>query len=163
MTWIALWKTAHVISAAVLFGTGLGTAFFCWRGYRAAQRSGDLGVQQAILRLVVIADAAFTAPAVIFQAVSGLVLMRLHGWPYVSPWSLATWSLFLLVGACWLPVVAIQLRLESAARGAASLALLPPAFHRLFRWWFVLGIPAFVMVVVIVYLMVAKPLPLAFG
>jgi uncharacterized membrane protein len=163
MTSIALWKTAHVISAAVLLGTGLGTAFFCWFGYRTAQRSGDLGVLQAILRLVVIADAAFTAPAVIFQAISGLVLMRLLGWPYLSPWSLAIWSLFLLVGACWLPVVAIQLRLASAARRATSLALLPPAFHRLFRWWFGLGIPAFAMVVVIVYLMVAKPLPLAFS
>jgi uncharacterized membrane protein len=30
------WKTAHVISAAILFGTGLGIAFFAWSGYRRA-------------------------------------------------------------------------------------------------------------------------------
>jgi len=32
----AFWKTAHVLSAAVVFGTGVGIAFFCWFGYRNA-------------------------------------------------------------------------------------------------------------------------------
>ena len=34
------WKTAHILSATILFGTGIGIAFFCWFGYRAALRSG---------------------------------------------------------------------------------------------------------------------------
>ena len=158
MSEFALWKTAHVLSAAILFGTGVGTAFFCWFGYRWAVRSGEIGALRAVLRLTVIADAAFTTPAVVFQVISGIVLMRLLGWPYVSAWSLATGFLFVLVGACWLPVVAIQRRLERDAMHATSLALLPGAFHRLFRLWFALGVPAFTAVVIIVYLMVAKPL-----
>ena len=36
---LAFWKTAHILSAAVLFGTGLGIAFHCWFGYRGAMRS----------------------------------------------------------------------------------------------------------------------------
>lgn len=154
----ALWKTAHVLSATILFGTGLGTAFFCWCGYRSALRSGEIAALRAVLRLTVVADALLTAPAVIFQVVSGIVLMRLLGWPYVSAWSLATGFLFVLVGACWIPVVAIQRRLERDARQAASLAALSAAFHRRFRLWFALGVPAFAAVVLIVYLMVAKPL-----
>ena len=158
---LAIWKTAHVLSAAILFGSGLGTAFFCWFGYRAAMRSGDVVALREILRLTVIADAWLTAPAVVFQAASGLFLMKLLGWPYVSVWSMTTWSLFVLVGASWLPVVFIQLRLHGEAKRAESLNSLPVAFHRLFRLWFALGVPAFTAVAVIVYLMVAKPLPVA--
>ncbi len=81
------WKTAHVLSAAVLFGTGVGIAFFCWFGYRLALRSGDVATLRAFLRLTVIADACLTAPAVIFQAASGWVLMNQLGWSATSPWS----------------------------------------------------------------------------
>src|SRR5882672_8007133 len=94
-----LWKTAHVLSAAVILGTGLGIAFFCWFGYRGALRSGDIGALRLLLRLTVIADAWFTGVAVAFQAASGLRLMDQLGWPLLSPWSIAVWSLFALAGA----------------------------------------------------------------
>lgn len=155
----ALLKTAHILGAAVLFGTGIGIAFFSWFGYRSALRNGETAALRAVLRLTVIADAVLTAPAVLFQALSGVALMQSLGWPYSSTWSLATWALFLFVGACWLPVVAIQIRLAREARAAASVAALPESFHRLFRVWFALGVPAFASVVAIIYLMVAKPLP----
>ena len=161
ISWLSFWKTAHILSAAILFGSGLGTAFFCWFGYRAAFRSGEIAALRAILRLTVRADAWLTAPAVAFQAISGLVLLEILGWPYASAWTTAVWALFLLAGACWLPVVAIQIRLYREALRAASLEALPLAFPRLFRVWFGLGVPAFTAVVVIVYLMVAKPLSVA--
>lgn len=161
MSSLAFWKTAHVIGAAILLGTGLGTAFFCWYGYRLALQTRDIVSLRSILRLTVTADAWFTAPAAAFQAVSGLVLMELLGWPYVSPWSIAIGSLFVLVGACWLPVVAIQMRLSGEAHRVGSVQALPAGFHRLFRLWFALGVPAFTAVVLIIYLMVAKPLAVA--
>lgn len=89
-----LWKTAHILSAAVLFGTGLGIAVYC---------------------------------------------------------------LYLLTGACWVPVVFIQIRLSREAERAVSIAALPDAFHQWFRRWFVLGVPAFLAVMAIFLLMVAKP------
>lgn len=161
ISWLSFWKTAHILSAAILFGSGLGTAFFCWFGYRAAFRSGEIAALRAILRLTVRADAWLTAPAVVFQAISGLMLLEILGWPYVSAWAMAVWALFLLVGVCWLPVVAIQIRLYREALRAASLDALPPGFPRLYRVWLALGVPAFTGVVVIVYLMVAKPLSIA--
>jgi uncharacterized membrane protein len=155
---LEVWKTAHILSAAILFGTGLGIAFFCWFGSRGAMRSGEIGTLRTVLRLTVIADAWLTAPAVAFQAMSGLALMRSLGWPLVSSWSIAVWCLYGLVGVCWLPVVAIQVRLKLEAERVSSVGALSPQFHRAFRWWFALGIPAFITVVALFYIMVAKPL-----
>jgi uncharacterized membrane protein len=154
----AIWKTAHVLSAAILFGTGLGIAFFCWLGFRRALRAADIAGLRMVLRLTVLADAVFTAPAVVFQVVSGLVLMHLHGWSHTSPWSVAAWALFVLTGACWLPVVVMQIWLSREASRVPSVAALSPRFHRWFRLWFVLGIPAFTAVVLLFYLMIVKPL-----
>ena len=159
MNGLLLLKTAHIASAAVIFGTGLGIAFFTWFGYRGALRGGSLEALRSTLRLTVIADACLTAPAVAFQAVSGVVLMNAYSWPLLSAWSVAVWSLFIVAGACWLPVLVIQAKLARAARQAPSTAALPPGFHRMFRWWFALGTVAFAAVIAIYWLMVAKPLP----
>ena len=158
---LAFWKTAHILSAAVLFGTGLGIAFFTWFGYRHAMRAGDIGAMRATLRLTVVADAWLTAPAVVFQAVSGVVLMNLLGWPLLSAWSAAVWSLFVFTGTCWLPVVWIQILQWREARDAASVSALSAAFHTRFRVWFALGVGAFAAVIAIYWLMVAKPLAIA--
>jgi uncharacterized membrane protein len=155
------WKTAHILSAAIVFGTGVGIAFFCWFGYRGAMHTAEIAPLRAVLRLTVIADTCFTAPAVIFQAVSGIVLMRMLGWPLASPWAATVIALFVLVGACWLPVVIIQIRLSREAQQAASVAALPASFHRRFRRWFALGVPAFAGVIAIFYLMAAKPLSIS--
>lgn len=155
---LAFWKTAHVLSAAILFGGGLGIAFFCWLGFRRALETADIAGLRMVLRLTVLADAVFTAPAVVFQPISGLVLLRLHGWSHTSPWSIAVWSLFVLTGACWLPVVVMQIWLSREADRVPSVDALPARFHRWFRLWFMLGIPAFTAVMLLYYLMVAKPL-----
>jgi uncharacterized membrane protein len=151
-------KVAHILSAAVILGTGFGIAFFTWFGYRSALRTGDIGVLRHTLRYTVIADTWFTAPAVAFQVLSGVALLLFYGWPLVSPWSIAVWSLFLIAGACWLPVLKLQVMLRNEAERAASAAALPAHFHVLFKWWFALGIPAFSAVLALYWLMVAKPL-----
>jgi uncharacterized membrane protein len=153
---LAFWKTAHILSAAVLFGTGLGIAFYCWFGYRHAMRAGDIGELRGTMRLTVVADAWLTAPAVVFQAASGVVLMDLYGWPLLGAWSVAVWSLFVFAGACWLPVVRIQILQWREARDAASVGALSDAFHRRFRAWFALGVGAFAAVIAIYWLMVTK-------
>ena len=157
-----IWKTVHVLSAAVLLGTGLGIAFFCWFGYRIALRTDEIGTLRTVLRLTVIADACLTAPAVVIQAVSGVALMQLLDWPLISPWSVAVWTLFVFVGAGWLPVVAIQVLLKREAEHATSMRALSVYFRRRFRIWFALGIPAFSAVVILFYLMVAKPFSVAY-
>ena len=158
-----LWKTAHVISASILFGTGLGIAFFAWFGYQHAMRTSQIGALKTVLRLTVLGDLWFTAPAVVFQAVSGLVLMHLDGMPLFIPWSVTVFALYIAVGACWLPVVWIQIAMEREARGAKVIEDLTPQFHRWFRVWFVLGVPAFICVAWLFYLMVSKMAPFTVG
>lgn len=150
----SLLKTLHILSATVLIGAGTGIAFFMWM----AHRSGTVATIAAVSRLVVIADWCFTAPAVLVQFASGLMLARMAGFALDAPWLLASIALFVVVGACWLPVVWLQIRARDLACDAVRTgSALPAAYHRTMRWWFALGWPAFMAVVVIVYLMVKKP------
>jgi uncharacterized membrane protein len=144
----------HIVSSAVLFGTGLGIAFFMWM----AHRSGDARAIAQTARTVVIADAVFTASAVVVQLASGFALARLAGFSLRAPWLATALALYVFVGACWLPVVWIQLRLRDLARAAADGGTaLPARYHRLFGIWFWLGWPAFIAVLAIFALMIWKP------
>ena len=147
-------KLAHVLGACVLFGTGLGIAFFMWMAHRTA----DAAFIAATARTVIIADAVFTATAVVVQPVTGAALAWVMGFSLVEPWIAASLVLYLLVGACWLPVVLIQIALRDLARAARDSGTpLPQSYHRLFRIWFILGWPAFAGVIAIFVLMIAKP------
>jgi uncharacterized membrane protein len=147
-------KLTHILSGAVLFGTGAGIAFFMLR----ADATRDARTVAAVARIVVLADLVFTATAVVVQPVSGLMLIAIQGYSLTEPWLLAAYGLYVLTGLCWLPVVAIQLRLKSLAEQAAAVdEALPAAYDRLYRWWFILGWPAFAAVLGIYWLMVAKP------
>lgn len=153
-SWYPLIKWLHIVSSTVLFGTGAGIAFFFVR----AQRTGDTKIIAAVGRDVVLADMVFTATAVVLQPVTGIALALLVGYPLSSPWLFLSVLLYGLIGCCWLPVVWLQIRMRDLAIEAAANALpLPAACQRYYRWWFALGWPAFLGVLVIFYLMVAKP------
>jgi uncharacterized membrane protein len=147
-------KLVHVIGAAVLFGTGLGIAFFMWM----AHRTRDPAAIAATVRIVVIADTVFTATAVVLQPVTGAAMALLVGYSLYHWWIAATIVLYVVVGLCWLPVVWIQIQLRNLAAAAArDGAALPERYHRLFRIWFALGWPAFAGVIAIFVLMIWKP------
>jgi uncharacterized membrane protein len=123
-----------------------------------AHRSRDPAAIAQTARVVVIADALFTATAVIVQPVTGYVMMRLTGFTVWHFWIAASLALYVLVGLCWLPVVWIQLQLHNLAAAAArERTALPARYHRLFRIWFWLGWPAFLGVIAIFALMIWKP------
>lgn len=144
----------HVLSAAVLFGTGAGIAFFMV----AANHTRDARTVASVARIVVHADFLFTASAVVVQPLSGVGLIQLAGWRWDEPWLLTVYALYVFTGACWLPVVWIQMRLQRLAEQAAREgAPLPAAYRKLYRVWFALGWPAFAAVVAIYALMLGKP------
>lgn len=154
MTTYLLVKWIHVLSSVVLVGTGFGTAFYLF----FANRSGNLSAQAVVARLVVRADGWFTTPAVIIQPATGLYLAHLLGWPLSTPWLATSLALFVLTGALWLPVVWLQLRMAAMAAAAAQgQQPLPDTYWRYARWWERLGYPAFIAMLAVFYLMIAKP------
>lgn len=148
-------KWLHIVSSAVLFGTGAGIAFFFVR----AHRTKDVKVIAAVGKDVVLADAVFTAVAVVLQPLTGLALIWVSGYSWAQLWIWMSLLLYVLVGCCWLPVVWLQIKMRDMAVTAAETgSALPGLYGRYYRWWFALGWPAFAGVLIIFYLMVAKPL-----
>ncbi len=144
----------HIIGASVLLGTGAGIAFFMMM----AHRGGDVRLIAGTARIVVVADMVFTATAVVAQPLTGWLLARETGWDLTENWLLASLALYVLTGACWLPVVRVQIILRRlAAEAARNGTALPARYHQLYRLWFALGIPAFTAVLAILWLMIARP------
>ncbi|RMC33715.1 DUF2269 family protein [Paracoccus alkanivorans] len=144
----------HVIGATVLLGTGAGIAFFMVM----SNRSHDPRLIAHVAGVVVIADTVFTATAVMVQPITGYLLARQVGWPVFSGWVAWSLALYVIVGAFWLPVVWMQIRMRNLAIAARdSGAPLPEDYHRLYRWWFAFGFPAFIAVLAIIWLMLTKP------
>ena len=149
-----LLKTIHIASAAVLFGTGFGIAFFKW----ITDRTGNAAAIRVVSEKVVLADWLFTLPAIVIQALTGMALARLLNYPLSRGWLAWSIALFCLAGACWIPVVWLQIRMRDLARTSAQEGLALPAGYRAYaRLWFWLGVPAFSAVVLVLWLMVAKP------
>ena len=149
-----LLKLAHIIGATVLFGTGAGIAFFMLM----AHRTRDVAAIAHTSRIVVIADMVFTLSAVVVQPITGVALALIAGHSLTDFWILASVALYLFVGCCWLPVLWLQKRMRDLAIDAQrNGTTLPADYHRYFRIWFILGWPAFLAMVAIFWLMIARP------
>lgn len=154
MDWIVLLRWAHVVGACVLLGTGAGIAFFMLM----AHRTRDPRLIAHTAGIVVLADYAFTASAVIAQPITGALLADALGWRLGEGWIAASLALYVLTGLFWIPVVFMQRRMRDLARAAAARGEgLPADYFRLFRLWFACGFPAFASVLGIVWLMLARP------
>lgn len=146
---IYLWiKLLHIISATLLFGTGLGTAFFMLR----AHLSNNPEAMIITTRTVVLADWIFTTPAIVVQFITGLWLTSSLGIPFGSAWFVSVLTLFIFLGICWIPVVLIQIRIREIICNGGEF----DAYKPLMRKWIGLGVPAFISVLILFYLMVSK-------
>jgi len=148
MTTYSALKLIHIISASILFGTGIGTAFFMLQAYL----SRNTEALKVTTRNVVLADWLFTSPAVLVQLLTGLYLVHLLNIDWRSLWFVLVISLFIFVGLCWVPVVIIQIRLKTRMHNGAKFADIQPLMKR----WVALGIPAFSSMLLLYFLMVSK-------
>jgi uncharacterized membrane protein len=86
------------------------------------------------------------------------MMARIAGYRLGTPWIALSLVIYGLIGCCWLPALWLQIRLRNLAVYAASNDLpLPAAYRAYYRRWFLLGWPAFMGVLAIFYLMIAKP------
>jgi uncharacterized membrane protein len=147
-------KFLHIIGAAVLLGTGAGIAFFMVM----AHRSKNVAVIAGVARIVVIADFVFTATAVVVQPITGLLLANVQNYPLTASWIVASLALYVFIGMWWLPVVYFQMKIRDiATKAAAARKPLPPDYYWYYRYWFVFGFPAFFSILIIFWLMIARP------
>jgi uncharacterized membrane protein len=154
MTLYFIVKYLHVLGAIVILGTGTGIAFFMLM----AHRSGDPAFIARTAATVVIADLVFTLTAVILQPVSGGLLMAQSATAVGERWLAISLGLYAVAGLFWVPVVFMQVEMRNLARAAIiQNQPLPPRYFALFRRWFLFGIPGFGSVMIILWLMIAKP------
>jgi uncharacterized membrane protein len=149
-----LLKWVHVLSSTVLFGFGAGTAWYFWN----AHLTRDPVTIASVGRMVVRADWIFTGTSGVVQPISGIVLAHLAGWSLIAPWLVVTYGLYLLAFICWVPVVILQIRAQRLAQEAADKAIpLGDDYRHAMLLWFFLGWPAFLGLLGVYWLMIAKP------
>jgi uncharacterized membrane protein len=148
-------KTLHIISSVLIVGTGFGTAFYLF----FANRSGSVEAMSVVSRLVCRADLWFTTPAAVFQPLTGLWLAHTAGFAWTTPWLIVSIGLYVFAGICWVPVLVLQVRMARiASHASASGAMaMPSEYWHYAKRWELLGYPAFIAMIVIYFLMVAKP------
>ncbi|MFY9271035.1 MAG: DUF2269 domain-containing protein [Candidatus Manganitrophaceae bacterium] len=149
-----LLKVTHVISATVLFGVGVGSAFYKFR----ADSQDDLHAIVFANRNVVLGDWIFITPSVIIQPITGVWMAILTGYRLTEAWIIGAVGLYFLAGLCWIAAVILQIRMRDLSVCALQQGVsLPSNYYRLARAWFWLGVFGFLAMVVILFLMVFKP------
>lgn len=147
-------KWIHILSATVLFGTGVGSAFYMFM----ANRTRELSIMYFATKYVVLADWIFTAPAIVLQLVTGMLLMHMGGFALSDSWIWMGLGLYFFAGLCWLPVVWLQIEMRNmVARALVTGDALPERYWRFDRWWVLLGSLAFPAIIIVLMLMVYKP------
>ena len=123
-------KWLHIVSSTLLFGTGLGTAFYML----SANATRDVHAIAVVARHVVLADWLFTATSVVLQPITGFYLALSAGFPLSSPWILWSLGLYGVAGAAWLPVVWLQIRMRDLARQADADGTALPSLYWRYAW-----------------------------
>ena len=147
-------KWIHIISSTLLFGTGLGSAFYKF----LADRTKNTHVIAVTNKNVVLADWLFTTPTIIIQPVTGIIMASISGYDIHNSWLILSIIFFIIAGICWLPVVFLQIKMRNlSAMALKSNTKLPSKYWYYAKIWFYLGIPAFISMLCILYLMTIKP------
>ena len=142
-------KLIHIVSATLMIGAGIGSAFYLFLSYKRFQVS----TLKDVLKLVVLADSVFTAPSVVIQFITGLMLSDLLNLTSTD-WFWLVLAVSGVVLVMWLRAAFLQIKLRKMLERQNEIT---PEFDRLMKVWFYLGIPSFLGALYLYYLMVYKP------
>ena len=108
--------------------------------------------------MVVRADWIFTGTSGVLQPASGMMLVHFAGYSMTESWLVLTYALYVVALVCWIRVVWLQIKAQRLAQHATDTGMpLGPDYHRAMWQWFALGWPAFLGLMGVFLLMVAKP------
>ena len=142
-------KLIHILSATLMIGTGLGSAFYLFFTYKKLHFES----LQNVLKLVIKADLIFTTPSVIIQVVTGIMLSNMLRLTYTN-WFWVALSASLLMIVLWVRAAFVQVTLKKLLEKEKTIS---KRFHRGMKIWFYLGVPSFFLALYLYYLMVYKP------
>lgn len=147
-------KFLHVTGVVMLMGNITVTAI--WKFF--ADRDGRPEILGFAQKLVTYTDWAMTVWGVIFIIGGGYVMAISAGYPLDRGWLLWSQVLFALSGMIWLLVlVPIQIKQARLAKAFAG-GDVGKAYHTLSRRWLAWGVVSTVPLVIVTWLMVAKPI-----
>jgi uncharacterized membrane protein len=151
-----LWlKFIHIMSSTILFGTGIGTACVMLYGHKTR----DIRIITGITQYVVLADWMFTGTSGLIQPITGLWMIYLAGYSFSSLWIWGSITGYIIAALCWFPVVYLQIKMRDFAIEANKTnSPLPACYYKYFTYWFCLGWPAFISLMIVFYLMTNKPM-----
>ena len=142
-------KLIHIISATLMIGAGIGSAFYLFLTYKIYR----ISTLKDVLKLVVLADFVFTAPSVIIQFITGMMLSNLLHLTDTN-WFRLVIAISGVVLVMWLRAAFIQIKLRKMLELKNELTA---EFHYLMKVWFYLGVPSFMGAMYLYYLMVYQP------
>ena len=142
-------KLIHIVSATLMIGAVIGSAFYLFLSYKRYQAS----TLKDVLKLVVMADSVFTAPSIIIQFITGMMLSSMLSLTSTD-WFLIVMGVSGLILVMWLRAAFLQIKLRKILEKENEIT---PEFHHLMKVWFYLGVPSFLGALYLYYLMVYKP------
>ena len=142
-------KLIHIISATLMIGAGVGSAFYLFLSYKRF----EVGTLKDVLKLVVLADSVFAAPAVEVQFITGMMLSNLLNLTGTD-WFWIVLAVSGVVLVMWLRAAFLQIKLRKILERDNEVT---EEFHQSMKVWFYLGIPSFLGALYLYYLMVYKP------
>ena len=142
-------KMIHILSATIMIGTGLGSAFYLFITYKTT----NTATVRDVLKNVIFADIIFTTPSVITQLITGLILTEQLNL-YDTQWFYLVIIISFFVLILWLGAVVIQYKLERIIKNSTSFT---SQFNKLMNIWVILGVPSFLLAIYLYYLMIFKP------
>lgn len=147
-------KFLHVLSAAVLLGTGAGSAFQIW----SAHRNGSMRGIAIVFRTALKTDRRFLLPAVAVLLVTGLGLVVVTRTPIDASWLTASYIFILIAAGFWLWAASLQRAANPHAQESSNTGVpVRYAYHEAMKRWFVIIWPAFGALLVVFFLMTIKP------
>ncbi len=150
-SWI---KILHIISASILFGTGIGSAIYIFYIFLKQ----DLNSIAKALTAVISTNWFFIATSTLILALTGLFMLPLKGYSLYSLWVYGSILGYIIAGACWLPIIWIQMRCRDIALACGnSKNQLPKEYKIYLIIWQILGSLTFITLIIIFYLMINKP------
>jgi uncharacterized membrane protein len=147
-------KIIHIISASILFGTGFCTAWYMFQ----VNMTHDIAMIVLATKRVVIADWWFTGTSGVLQPLTGFLLLYMQQYSFTARWTLLVTACYAIAGICWFIVVYLQIRCRDLALFALqNKTPLTAQYRKYFIAWVLLGVPAFVALMIVFYFMANKP------